>query len=385
MKMKNLIIILLALIGISFISSCEKEQKDPKLDMSLTEAPSITSPANGSSYILLKEEAENTLMTCEWTPTVYNLADLETTKYMLQMDLAGNNFADPIDLASTQGTSVQTTVGQFNNTLLGVMELLPDESHALELRVRSFINQTTDYSVVYSEVVTMNITPYDDQIVVKPIYLLGSATTIGWDNTLALPMQHIGSGKFARVETITPGDGQFIKFISMLGLWAPQWGTDAAGTTESGVLVYRPDEGTPDPPAIPFLTADAGAYYIEADTLNLAYKTFKTSGQLFLVGDATTAGWDAGAAIALTESSPHVFTITTSLNATGGFKFLEVQGAWAPMWGTNVKGTNKKGLLVYRPTEGDADPPSIPAPSAAGQYTITVDLTTMQYTVEAAK
>ena len=119
-----------------------------------------------------------------------------------------------------------------------------------------------------------------------------------------------------------------------------------------------------------------------ADTANLLYETYKTSGELYLVGDATTAGWDASAAIKLTESAPHIFTITTSLNAAGGFKFLEVQGQWAPMWGTNDKGNNKKGLLVYRPTEGDADPPSIPAPSAAGNYLITVDLTTMQYTVE---
>lgn len=381
--MKNLNIILTALIGISLMTSCEKDQKDPKLDMSLTVAPVITSPANGAAYILLKEQADTTLMTCEWTATQYNLDDLENTKYVLQMDLAGNNFTDPIDLVSTQETSTVTTVGQFNNLLLGVMELTPDESHALELRVRSFINQVTEYSDVYSEVVTINITPYDDQVIVKPIYMLGSGTTIGWDNNAALPMQHIGGGKFARVETIATGADMYVKFISVLGAWAPQWGTDAAGTTESGILVYRPTESVPDPPAIPFLTAEAGDYYIMADTLNLVYETFLTSGNLFLVGDATPAGWDAGAAIAFTESAPHVFTLTTNLNAGGGMKFLEVQGAWAPQWGTNDKGNNKKGVLSYRPNETVADPPSIPGPAEAGQYTITVDMTTMMYTVEA--
>lgn len=381
--MKKLIIIFTALLGITFMFSCEKEQKDPKLDMSLTVAPAITSPPDGSSYILLKEEADSTLMTCEWTQTEYNLEDLENTKYVLQMDLAGNNFADPIDLATTEGTFAQTTVGQFNNTILSVLELTPEESHALEFRVRSFVNQVTTYSEVFSEVITLNITPYDDQVFVKPIYLLGSGTTIGWDNNAALPMQHIGSGKFARVETIATGADMYVKFISMLGLWAPQWGTDAGGTTESGNLVYRPTESVPDPPAIPFLTAEAGNYYIMADTVNLKYETFLTSGNLFLVGDATPAGWDAGIAIAFTESASHVFTLTTNLNAGGGMKFLEVQGAWAPQWGTDDKGTDKKGILVYRPNETVADPPSIPGPAAAGQYTITVDMTTMQYTIEA--
>ena len=381
--MKNLIIIFIALIGISFLVSCEKETKDPVLDINKTVLPGLTSPADGSAFILIKEEADNLLANFEWSPTQYNLTNLETTKYVLQMDLAGNNFAESYDLASTEGTSFGMTVSQVNNILLGVLELAPDEVHAMEMRVSSFVNQVTDYSVVYSDVVTINITPYEEVVYVKPIYLLGSGTTIGWDNTLALPMQHIGSGKFARVETITTGTDRFIKFISMLGLWAPQWGTDAAGTTESGILVYRPDEQTTDPPAIPFLTAEAGDYYIMADTLSLLYETYKTSGQLFLVGDATPAGWDAGAAIAFTQSSPHIFTLTTTLNAAGGMKFLEVQGAWAPQYGTNEKGTNKKGLLVYRPTESVPDPPNIPAPSAAGQYTITVDQTTMQYTIVA--
>jgi hypothetical protein len=319
----------------------------------------------------------------EWSATQYNLTNLETTNYILQMDLAGNAFADAYDLTSTEGTSYSVSVGSMNNILLGVMELPAGEAYNLELRVRSFINQITTASDVYSTVVTISVTPYEEIVYVKPIYLLGSGTTIGWDNMLALPMEHIGSGKFARVETVTTGTDRYIKFISMLGLWAPQWGTDASGTTASGPLVYRPDEQTTDPPAIPFLEGETGDYYIIADTAGLTYETYLTTGNLFLVGDATPAGWDAGAAIAFTEGPDHVFTLTTNLNATGGMKFLEVQGAWAPQWGTNDKGNAKKGLPVYRPTESVPDPPNIPAPSTAGSYKITVDLTTMMYTIEA--
>ena len=382
-KMKKLIIIFLVAIGISYLTSCEEETKDPVLDISQTVLPGISNPADGASFILTKEEAGNVMTSFEWSQTQYNLTNLEVTNYILQMDLAGNAFAEPIDLVNTKGTSFEITVGTMNNTLLGVMELSADEPHSLEFRVRSFINQTTEYSDVFSAVISITVTPYEEAVFVKPIYLLGSGTTIGWDNTLALPMQHIGSGKFARVETLTPGTDQFIKFISVLGAWAPQWGTDATGTSEAGPLVYRPDEQTADPPAIPFPEGESGDYYIMADTATLVYETFLTSGSLFLVGDATPAGWDAGAAIAFTEGPDHVFTITTNLNASGAMKFLEVQGAWAPQWGTNDKGNAKKGLLVYRPTESVPDPPSIPAPSTAGSYKITVDMTTMQYTIEA--
>lgn len=381
--MKKLIIIILAAIGISYLVSCEKEVKDPKLDISQTVLPGISTPSDGAAFVLVKEEAGNIMSSFEWSRTEYNLANLENTKYILQMDLAGNSFADPYDLVSTQGTSFSITVGSMNNILLGVLELSGGEVYSLQFRVRSFINQVTDYSDVYSSAVTISVTPYEEIVYVKPVYLLGSGTTVGWDNTKALPMEHMGSGRFGRVETVTTGADQYIKFISMLGFWAPQWGTDATGTSAAGPLVYRPDEQTTDPPAIPFLEGESGDYYIIADTLGLTYETYLTSGNLFLVGDATPAGWDAGAAIAFTEGPDHVFTITTNLNASGGMKFLEVQGAWAPQWGTNDKGNAKKGLLVYRPTESVPDPPSIPAPSTAGSYKITVDLTTMQYTIEA--
>jgi hypothetical protein len=383
--MKNLKIILIALIGISFMISCEKVEKDPVLDMTKTVPPSMISPAEGASFVLVKEDAANLMTTFEWTATQYNLTDLETTTYIFQMDLQGNNFADPMELVSTKGTTFNMNVGTMNGLMLSNLELNPDEPYNFEARVRSFVNQASHYSDVYSPVVTFSVTAYEDVVFVKPIYLIGSATTIQWDNAAALPMQHMGSGKFGRVEALTTGADKYIKFLSKLSQWAPQWGTDAAGTSASGNLVYRPDELTTDPPGIPFLTGDPGNYYIMADTVNLLYETYLTSGNLFLVGDATPAGWDAGAAIAFTESSPHIFTLTTSLNAGGGMKFLEVQGAWAPQWGTDDKGTNKKGFVSYRPTEAAPDPPSIPGPTAAGQYTITVDLTTMQYTVEETK
>jgi hypothetical protein len=87
------------------------------------------------------------------------------------------------------------------------------------------------------------------------------------------------------------------------------------------------------------------------------------------------------AGLKLTEGPDHVFTITTNLSGSGYLKFLEVSGQWAPMWGTNDKGNSKKGLLVYRPTDGAADPPGIPSPSA-GEYKVTVDLTKMAYAIE---
>jgi starch-binding outer membrane protein SusE/F len=378
--MKKIIFIIITFIGLGLLFSCEKETQDPKLDMSKTIHPMVTNPTTGGEFVLLKENADSVLTTIEWTEASYNLTNIETVKYLLEVDLAANNFADPVTLATGTATSFAVKVGNMNALLIGTWELDFGTPYEVAFRVRSFINTFSDYSYAYSETLTVTVTPYDDAVPVKTIFLIGGATTIGWDNNLALPMAPLDEGRYAIVEYLKGSD--YIKFISKLGAWAPQWGTDATGTADAGPLVYRPTEIVSDPPAIPASTV-AGAYYIEADTVNLTYKTFLTSGQLFLVGDATLAGWDAAAAIAFTEGDPHVFTLTTTLHAGGGMKFLEVQGAWAPMWGTTDQGKQNKGPLSYRPTETVADPPSIPGPTAEGQYTITVNTVTMQYTVVA--
>lgn len=378
--MKKIVLAIIILTGIGIFLACQKDEKNPKLNAGETVIPVFTSPTVGSSFILLKDNADSVLTTFAWSATQYNLPDLATTKYTLQLDIADSNFSHPINLTNTTGTSYTMKVGAMNTVLLN-LGVVAEQSVDIALRVLSYINTDSDYANVYSEPVVITVTTYSGIVYIKPIYLLGDATDIDWDNTKGYPMQHLGNGVFARVETLDPA-GDWFKFISILGAWAPQWGTDATGTSESGPLVYRPDEATPDPPSMPS-PAELGPYYIEADTLGLTYRTYLTSGELFLVGDATSAGWNNAAGLPFTEDpdSAHLFTIVTDLNASGGMKFLEVSGQWAPQWGTNSSGNSIKGQLVYRPSESIPDPANIPAPSSSGTYMITVDLRNISYKI----
>jgi starch-binding outer membrane protein SusE/F len=209
--------------------------------------------------------------------------------------------------------------------------------------------------------------------------MLGDGTTAQWDNTAALEMTHIGEGgAFAIVDHLLPAKG--IKFIANLGAWAPMWGLGASGNSESGLLFYRLTEAVTDPPVIPSPSVE-GDYRVVADTALKTYTITATSAQLFLVGDATTAGWVNTAGIPFVKDSPGKFHLTTTLTA-GGMKFLEVSGQWAPQWGTDAEGTSSGGNLSYRPTESVPDPPNIVSPGA-GTYTITIDLATQTYTIVA--
>lgn len=98
----------------------------------------------------------------------------------------------------------------------------------------------------------------------------------------------------------------------------------------------------------------------------------------YLVGDATVAGWDTNKGNQIlyrnpTNSNEYVFT---GFFKKGYFKMISNPGSWAPMYG------GSGGSLVYRATEGDADPPSIEI-TADGYYAFKMDVQKLTYTLTA--
>ncbi|MBI5915724.1 MAG: SusE domain-containing protein [Bacteroidetes bacterium] len=359
------------------LHACSDDSFDPVL--TLEGGQVITNPSTGSSYILTADTKDDVFEKITWTATDFNLTNLVNTTYRLQMDVKGNNFSAPVLLTNTKELEYEITVGNLNSKLL-LMGLNPDEAAEIELRVVANKDQKLDD--IISEIVTINVTPYGATVTVKPVYLLGSATLAGWDNLAALPMTYLDGGRYEIVTTLNPGADKYFKFISVLGQWAPQWGTDATGLPEGGPLVYRPTESEPDPPAI-LAPALASQYKIIVDTAQLTYEVFEY-GDIYLLGGATLAGWDNTIALPMTKVSEGKYTITTTLDPAGQFwKIIDERGAWAPQWGTDANGTPDGGALAYRPTESEPDPPAIPAPAAAGLYKIDVDIVNLTYTVTA--
>jgi len=357
------------------ISACKKEEdKDPVLNTGQISAPVFTSPSSGEAYILLEDNADNILTTFKWSPTIYGLDNLATTTYKLEMDRTGNDFADAIFLDNTTNTEISYTVKAMNQKLLG-SGFSADEAANLSFRITSNITSNNTAEMKMSTPIDLAITPYSQEVETKPIYLLGDGTDPGWDNANALPASYISEGKYGIVANLG-GSGLFFKFISILGAWAPQWGTDDAGTGEGGNLVYRPTEDVADPLAMP-CPEEAGLYRIVADTANLTYAVYKAPDNLYLLGDATTAGWDNTTALEMTNNGNGVFSITTDLTAAD-IKFIEVLGQWAPQWGAVDGASGLKGNIKFRPTENDPDPANISVPSD-GTYTIEVDLAAQTY------
>lgn len=94
---------------------------------------------------------------------------------------------------------------------------------------------------------------------------------------------------------------------------------------------------------------------------------------LFLVGDATAAGWNPdnnNQALFRDPSVTSKFYFTGKFG-TSMFKLLEVLGQWQPQWGV-------KGGTVANSDGGDPDPFTV---STAGYYTFTVDINAKTYSL----
>lgn len=372
--MKKISILYIGLMSLLLMYSCNKDDKDPVLNTSEVKPAAFTSPAAGATFVLLEDNKDQVLTKFTWTAPEYSFSDLANTSYRLEMDLAANNFSSPIFVKNIDGNEIEYTVGAMNILMLN--NNIPIEvSTAVSFRLLSHITSHNTGESTISEPITLYITPYSEEVIYKSIYMLGDGTDPGWDNANALPVSYISEGKFGIVANLG-GAGKYFKFISMLGAWAPQWGTDTEGTGTGGNLVYRPDETVTDPPAMPCPDA-AGLYRIVADTANLTYAVYPAPASLYLLGDGSLAGWDNTAALEMTNNGNGKFSITTTLTAAN-IKFIENLGQWAPQWGSADGASNLKGSISYRATEADPDPASIPV-AEAGTYLIEVDLAAQTY------
>lgn len=374
--MKKTNIILLLLVGILLVSSCETEDRGPVISGEPV-LPAWIGPVTGGDYILTEDEADDAMATFQWSAAYFGFQGAVT--YILQMDDAGNSFADAVDLANTTTQSVSITVGDMNQELIA-MGKDPNTSYSFDIRVVAAVH--ADVDTIYSSSISMDITPYESALSIPPVYMLGSGTRPGWDNAAAREMIYLGDGKYFLIDSLFAGGDNWLKFIAELGKWAPQWGDDGTGDWASGGLAYRPTEGDPDPPAIPAPPV-SGVYKVTFDMDNLTY-TVEASG-LFMLGDATTAGWDNANPLPMMCVETNQFELTTTLTSSLYFKFIDTPGQWAPMWGTDDQGTSTGGNLVYRPTEGSPDPPAIPAGPPTGSYKVEANIKDLTYVVTTAK
>ncbi|WP_069131293.1 SusE domain-containing protein [Rhodohalobacter halophilus] len=340
--MKKSIISLLAIFGLLVFTSCE-DTAGPVME-GAPEAPEITEPTSGSSFVLNEEDMDVEMDMMEWSAADFGFS--AAVEYTIQMDMEGNSFEEPVEIAKVRGNKYSPTVGDLNTKLLAAGLPFGTES-LVHFRIKAEVS--SNVRAVYSQPVQVGITPYEFEVTYPEIYVPGgyqSASGYGndWTPEDAPALYSINSNDRYEGYVYYANDNQEFKFTADRS-WDLNWGDDGADGTlqENGANIVM---------------ENAGYYKVNVDLNNFTYTLLSTDWGI--IGDATPGGWDADTDMTY-DVDDKVWRITINLNE-GEMKF-RANDAWDLNYGSD----DANGTL--QPGGGN-----IPV-ETAGNYTIELDLT----------
>jgi len=176
-------IFIISFLGSLLLTSCRTDDQ-----LTLNEILPTTIDDIAEKSFVLSEPAANLnplLATITWTQTEFNLSSAShpepagPVNYVLQIDKDGNNFANAVTVASTNGLSADIFVKDINTILLNKLNAVPQEENHLELRILVYYGQ--NQFIPSTNTLKLIITPYKPLEEVQAVYLLGDMN--GWNNT----------------------------------------------------------------------------------------------------------------------------------------------------------------------------------------------------------
>lgn len=299
-----------------------------------TDPPAITNPENGDAFVLSISTPTSNALTVNWSDVVMN-SDVDlTVNYIVEGASAGSDFTSAVSLGSvTDLATLSLTHANLNAVALGI-GLTAGVSGNMDLRVRATnTNESGDVLTRISETVTISVTPYN--VSFPNLYLVGDATTPGWNNNnnntpvfrnQNVPNNYIYTGYFSA--------GAF-KMLQVKGQWQPQWGTND-GSTLSVNLGSGSDPGT-------FNVATAGYYTYNFTTVgeggsftvtpyNATSAT--TYATMAIIGDGTPNGWGADTFMTQDANNPYLWFINGVTLTANQMKF-RANSNWDTNWGSS--------------------------------------------------
>jgi hypothetical protein len=321
-----------SLLMLLFVS-CKKDET--KIVAGNGTAPVLT--ATQSTLVLDSANAKKDAVVFNWTTSSFNYS--AGVSYAVQIDVAGNNFSGPKEVALNTTLTKTFTVAEINN-LVNQLGLTPGVAGKIEVRAKASIGNT--FTPAYSNVLTVTVTPYQIIIDYPSLYVAGSYQ--GWDPKSASKISSVADNKAYEGYINFPDATTDFKFTSQ-GDWnGINYGTSAPGTLNAGGGDNIHMDG-------------AGYYLIKADTKALTYSLTKTVWAV--IGDAT--GSSATETPMTYDVAKKVWTVTKALSP-GSFKF-------------RANGSNDINFGDSKPASGKPvyGGENIPV-TVAGNYKITLNL-----------
>jgi starch-binding outer membrane protein SusE/F len=248
----------IALLGLSvlFLQSCEDEAFGPVLKRGA--APTITAPAANATFVLQENQAAQPFGTFTWTSADFGFE--AGTRYTLEMDLAGNNFAAAIPLGAVNALQITNkTIGEINAVLIN-KNIAGGTPTDVQIRVVASVGDDVDPLI--SAPVTLRITPFESTVVYPQLQVPGSYQ--GWaptdNNTVIFSA---GFNKKYEGYVYFPNAGTEFKYTDGPA-WDVNYGDDGAN-------------GTLEKNGANIVAADAGMYKLNVDLTALTHTYTRTS------------------------------------------------------------------------------------------------------------
>lgn len=284
--MKKLTLILIAIIGLVFLYSCEKKLNEPVLDMDKAVAPTLVAPENASEFVLLEENADSIFASFEWTAATYNLSNIESVKYIIYMDIVDSSFMNMKEIGSTTETSFSITVAEMNSKLLS-LGVEVDVERNFEFKVYAYVNNETTYSDLYSTVFTFMATAYESSAGTEYPKLWVPGDYQGWAPADAPVIQSFNNDGIYTGYLYFPEGGTFeFKFTS-----DPDWDHTNYGLGADALILDT------EPTAGNLTVPGPGGYEVVVDVNNLTWsytaENWGVIGEFTAWADDIDMEWDA--------------------------------------------------------------------------------------------
>ena len=333
--MKKTIKNLLILASISlFLVSCEKEE------LTIYDATaSTTLTVSATDVVLDKNNAGQDVLSLSWTkPEVGFDAGISYT-----IIFSANSKEVTVSSGATLAKTFETV--ELNKILLN-LDFSGGAKSSLSVKVTATLSETTK---IVSNSTDIDATAYEDKLDLSTTWgVVGSSTTNGW-NGPDMPFYKTSSANvFVAYVDLTVGE---IKFRENND-WANNYGDDGA-------------DGSLEPGGANIAISTAGTYKITFDVTNLNYTVETYSWGL--VGSATTNGWN-GPDMNLTYDSYSDSWKAIVTLADGDIKIRQ-NNDWAVNYGDDG-------------ADGSLEPGGANIAVSAGNYLVTVNLNSLEYTIE---
>jgi len=315
----------------------------------LGDAPVIIGPAAGLSVDITEDNLNDAFATISWTPADFGFT--AAVNYKVEIDVAGNSFAEAVELGATTTFDLVVNNSKVNNIM--VAKGLPGgEFTNMEIRVRARASAELDELV--SEAITVSVSPVAVEIDYPKLQVPGSYQS--WDPTNETTVIYSANSDGTFDGYLYVGeDAAEHKFTD-----GPSWDVNWGDTGADGTLDLNGDN---------IVLGTAGVYRFNVDINALTYSSLRTDWGI--IGNATPGGWDNDTDMTYDQATG-LWTIDVDL-VGGNFVKFRANDAWD----LNLGDDDSDSKMEY----GGADIPVV----ESGNYTVTLDLTNAVYSYTLTK